>query len=479
MGLKQQMKQSLGMAMTPQLQQAIKILQMSVMELQQEVTNALVENPTLEEGQDGDNEDERPLQESQAEEAAEAAAENPPDQLTEGKDDFDWQNYIDQSSSSAPLPSTRNTNSDDLPSFEQILSKSTSLADHVMWQLRMVTEDPKELEIGEEIAGNLNDDGYLSVLVDEIAAHAKVDASDVEVVLYKIQRFDPPGVAARDLKECLLIQSEILSEDDEVEMIIERHMAELENKNYPAIAKALDLPLERVIEACKVIHSMEPRPGRMYASTEPQYIVPDIYVLKVAGEFKILLNEDDIPRLRISKAYQQQLQAGLLQGEAKTFIKDKLKGAVWLMKSIYQRQRTIYRVTEAIVRRQRDFFDKGAQHLHPMILRDIADELGLHESTISRVTTNKYVHTPHGIFELKYFFNSGISRGDGAEDMASESVKQKIKEMVAAESPKNPLSDQQLADMLEQSNINIARRTVAKYREAMGILPSNKRKKYF
>jgi len=306
-----------------------------------------------------------------------------------------------------------------------------------------------------------------------------VDASDVEVVLYKIQRFDPPGVAARDLKECLLIQSEILSEDDEVEMIIERHMAELENKNYPAIAKALDLPLERVIEACKVIHSMEPRPGRMYASTEPQYIVPDIYVLKVAGEFKILLNEDDIPRLRISKAYQQQLQAGLLQGEAKTFIKDKLKGAVWLMKSIYQRQRTIYRVTEAIVRRQRDFFDKGAQHLHPMILRDIADELGLHESTISRVTTNKYVHTPHGIFELKYFFNSGISRGDGAEDMASESVKQKIKEMVAAESPKNPLSDQQLADMLEQSNINIARRTVAKYREAMGILPSNKRKKYF
>ncbi len=479
MGLKQVMKQSLGMAMTPQLQQAIKILQMSVMELQTEINNALTENPVLEETQSEGGEDLANIEASMADSGAETTApENPPDQLTEGKDDFDWQNYIEQSTSSGPLPSTRNMNSDDLPSFEQILTRSQTLADHVMWQLRMVTEDDKELDIGEEIAGNLNEDGYLVALVEEIAAKVGGDVADVEAVLFKIQRFDPPGVAARNLQECLLIQAEILQEDDELEIIIEKHMAELENKNYPAIAKALDLSLEHVIELCKVIHSMEPRPGRAFSSSEPQYIVPDIYVIKVAQDFKVVLNEDEIPRLRISRQYQMQLASGALQGETKTYVKDKLKGALWLMKSIYQRQKTIYRVTEAIVRRQRDFFERGPQFLRPMILKDIAEELTLHESTISRVTTNKFVHTPHGIFELKYFFNSAISRTDG-EDMASESVKQKIKELVSKEDAKSPLSDQQLADMLSETNIKIARRTVAKYREGLGILPSNKRKQYF
>jgi RNA polymerase sigma-54 factor len=224
---------------------------------------------------------------------------------------------------------------------------------------------------------------------------------------------------------------------------------------------------------------MEPKPGRAFLTAEPQYIVPDIYVLKVGAEFMILLNEDNIPRLRISGTYQQQVASNAVQGEAKTYLKDKLKGAYWLIKSILQRQRTIYRVTEAILQRQRDFFDRGPHYLKPMVLRDIAEELSLHESTISRVTTNKHVHTPHGIFELKYFFNSGISRGDGGDDIASESVKQKIKELIDAEDPKNPLSDQQLASLLAEGKIQIARRTVAKYREHLGILPSNKRKKFF
>ena len=471
MGLKQQMKQTLGMTMTPQLQQAIKILQMSVMELQQEVTNSLVENPTLEEASD----EASPVEESIAE------ADNveiSPDKLNDPKDDFDWQAYLEQSSSNSQMPSTRNFNSDDLPSYEQVLSRATSLYDHLSWQLRMSTSDAKELEIGEEIIGNLNEDGYLVMLVEELAENLKVDKSEIEAVLYRIQRFDPPGVAARDLQECLLIQASALDEDDETEMIIERHMPELENKNYGAIARAMDLPIERVIEMCKVIHGMEPKPGRIFVTQEPQFIVPDIYVLKVGQEFMVVLNEEGIPRLRISKTYQAQLAAGALTGETKSYVKDKLKGAVWLMKSIYQRQRTIFRVTEALVRRQRDFFDRGPQFLKPLVLRDIADELELHESTISRVTTNKFVHTPHGIYELKYFFNSAISTS-GGEDMASESVKQKIKEMISCEEPKNPLSDQQLADMLSESKINIARRTVAKYREALGILPSNKRKKFF
>lgn len=478
MGLKQQMKMGLGMTMTPQLQQAIKILQMSVMELQQEVTNALVENPTLEEDSEEPSGPEERL-ESKEEMGAEPQSEVER-VMSEVPDsgEADLQTLADQQMGTNYL-STRNMNSDDLPTFDQVLSRPTTLYDHLLWQLRMSTNDEKELAIGEEIIGNLNDDGYLMVLVEELAETMKADKAEIEAVLFKVQRFDPPGVAARDLQECLLIQAELLHEDDEVEMIIEKYMPELENKNYPAIAKALELPMERVIELCKVIHDMEPKPGRQYVTTEPQYIVPDIYVIKVGGEFMIVLNEDGIPRLKVSKDYQGQVASGALQGEARAYLKDKLKGAFWLIKSILQRQRTIYRVTEAIVRRQRDFFDQGAHYLKPMVLRDIADELGLHESTISRVTTNKYVHTPHGIYELKYFFNSGISRGDGGEDIASESVKQKIKELIDAEDAKNPLSDQQLASLLAEGKIQIARRTVAKYREQLGVLPSNKRKKFF
>lgn len=471
MGLKQQMKQSLGMAMTPQLQQAIKILQMSVLELQQEVTNALVENPTIEEVTEEVN--------TPTETHAEMnGAEITPEALSDPKNENDWQSFLEQGNWSSPLPSTRNFNSEDLPSYEQVLARSTSLAEHLVWQLRMQIDDPKKLEIGEEIIYNLNDDGYLMVLLEELSERLKVDQSDIEAMLYTIQRFDPPGVAARNLQECLLIQAEVMEEDDEMETIITNHMTELENKNYNSIAKTMELPLHRVIDLCKVIHAMEPRPGRGFSSGEAQYIVPDIYVIKLDNEYIVVLNEDGIPRLRVSKEYQAQLAAGELKGETKSYVKEKLKGAVWLMRSILQRQRTIFKVTEALVRRQREFFDRGPEALKPLVLREIADELGLHESTISRVTTNKYVHTPHGIFELKYFFNSGISRSDG-DDMASESVRAKIRDIIASEDAKNPISDQSIADILTDQKINIARRTIAKYRESMGILSSSKRKKFY
>jgi RNA polymerase sigma-54 factor len=475
MGLKQQMKQTLGMTMTPQLQQAIKILQLSVVELQQEVTNALVENPTLEEVSDADSAPEEGSLESQLEiDNVESSQEK----LADPQDDHDWTAVLEQGNWNAPMPSTRNMNADDLPSYEQVMTQPTSLYDHLMWQLRMVTDNPRELEIGEEIVGNLNEDGYLMILVEELCEQLKADRAEIEAVLYKIQRFDPPGVAARDLQECLMIQSEVLKEDDEIEVIIQNHMPELETKNYAAIAKVMDLPLERIKELCHVIHDMEPRPGRSFSTTEPQYIVPDIYVVKIGKEFVVVLNEEGIPRLRISKSYQDQLKSGDFDNETKAYIKDKLKGALWLMKSIVQRQRTIFRVTESIVKRQSEFFEKGTQNLRPMVLKDVSDELGLHESTVSRVTTNKFVHTPHGIFELKFFFNSGISTSDG-DDMASESVKLKLKELIEGESPQNPLSDMELVRMLGENKINIARRTVAKYREGLGILPSNKRKKYF
>lgn len=472
MGLKQQMKQSLGMTMTPQLQQAIKILQMSVIELQQEVNKELMENPTLEENSSEEGGDD--IKDPQA------AADAPTEQQTKDAAELeDWQKYIEQSQSAGEYKSTRNTNVDDVPTYEQIHAKPETLYDHLMWQLRMQAHDEKELTIGEEIIGNLNDDGYLMVLLEEIANTCGVDVPEVEAVLYKIQRFDPPGVAARELKECLLIQLEILEEDDACEMIVEKHLAELETKNYALIAKSMNLSLDYVKDLCRVVHGLEPKPGRAFVHSEPIYFVPDVYIVKVGDEFMVVLNEDRIPRLQVSKEYQQQITEGQIKGQAKTYVKDKMKSAAWLIKSIMQRQKSIYRVTLAIVQRQRDFFDHGPQHLKPMVLRDIAEELELHESTISRVTTNKFVHTPHGIFELKYFFNSAIRRSDGEADMASESVKQKIKTLVSSEDAKSPLSDQQLADILKDDNINIARRTVAKYREALGILPSSKRKKFF
>jgi RNA polymerase sigma-54 factor len=487
MGMKQQMKQTLGMTMTPQLQQAIKILQMSVMELQTEVSNALVENPTLEEDNERGEEDNSISNmgaagegEDRNQEPGQSSIDK--DRITDAKDDFDWENYLEQSSGNREyLPSTKNFNPDDLPNFEQVLSKTTTLYEHLLWQLRLTIQDPKEFEIGENIIGNLNDDGYLMVFTQELAHSLDVSIPDVESVLKRVQKMDPPGVAARDLKECLMIQARQMDYYDDVAELIEKCLSELETKNYEQIAKKLNLALDEVIELSKIIHGMEPKPGRIFAHQDSHFIVPDIYIVKTNDgmKYNIVLNEEGIPRLKISRIYQEQLSAGALKGETRSYIREKLKNAIALMRSIYQRQRTIYRVTEAILKRQMNFFEKGLSQLKPMVLKDIAEELGLHESTISRVTTNKYVHTPQGIFELKYFFNSAITKSDGTDDVASESVRQKIKEFVAVENPKKPLSDQQLTKMLEEHNINIARRTVAKYREALGILPSSKRKKYF
>ncbi len=471
MALKQQMKQSLGMAMTPQLQQAIKILQMSVIELQQEIGAALIENPCLEEvnGEDA-VEGDRVVEKIEDTNEFEGQAEK-----HEGGEDFDFAS-IDPSSN---YRSTKNTSLDEMPSYEQVLSKPLTLFDHLMWQWRLGTSTEVQDQIAEEIIGNLNEDGYLLLPVEEIAEKHKCDLEEVNAVLFRIQRFDPAGVAARNLQECLLIQAEALGEDDEVEIIIQNHIHELESKNYSAISKKTELPLHRVVELCKVIHGMEPKPGRGYNSSDAQYFVPDVYVVKVGGKFMVVLNEDGLPRLRVSTDYKEQLDSGKLKEETKTFVREKLRGASWLLKSIYQRQRTIFRVSESILNRQKDFFDLGPEHLKPMVLKDVAEELGLHESTISRVTTSKFVHTPHGIFELKYFFNSAIKRSDGGDDMASMSVKSKIKDIVSREDLKRPLSDQEIVEYLKAEKIEIARRTVAKYREALGILPSSKRKKYF
>jgi RNA polymerase sigma-54 factor len=492
------LKQTLQLVMTPQLQQAIKLLQLSRLELSETILDQMLENPILDEmtegGEGGESE---PTVAEQVEEKEKDLSDRMErdERVEEVKgseglnEDIDWDKYLENLSSAPPMGSRIRPSSDELPSFENVLVKKTSLTDHLIWQLRLSSLSTKDQDIGAQIILSLNEDGYLVAddedrlagknAVESLSEDLGVGVSDVERVLRVVQNFDPVGIAARDLRESLLSQARYLKiENGLVYAIVESHLPLLERKNFTAIAKALHVSLEEVSEAVRLISQLEPKPGRIYSDEEPQYITPDIFVYRMVDDYVIVLNEDGLPKLRISPYYRRALQEAARGGEARSYIQDKLRSAVWLIRSIHQRQRTIYRVMESIVKFQREFFEKGISSLKPMVLRDVAEDLGLHESTVSRVTTNKFVHTPQGIFELKYFFNSSISRMVG-EDVASESVKEKIRQIVAGESPQKPLSDRQIVELLREQNIDIARRTIAKYREMLGILPSSKRKEMF
>lgn len=469
-----QLKQSLSLAqqliMTPQLQQAIKLLQLSRLELLETVHTELETNPVLEESFSEGGDDDRGSE-----------AENPPeptlaeiDSREKMREDLDWEHYLSEYNKGwAESPYEPR----DTPSFESVTSSKTSLHAHLLWQLHMSRADELQKEIGNHIIGNLDDDGYLKMSLEEICQMTGRTEGEVLETLSLIQNFDPVGVAARDTQECLLIQARFQGlRETLVEKIILDHMDKLENKRYDLIAKSLCVPIEDVIEAMEIITAFEPKPGRKYSDEETVYISPDIYVFKVGDDYEIALNEDGLPKLKINAYYRDILSSrGTMEDGTKQYIQDKLKSAAWLIKSIHQRQRTIYRVTTSIIKFQRDFLDKGIAHLKPLVLRDVAEDIQMHESTISRVTTNKYVHTPQGVFELKYFFNSSIHCFEG-ESVSSETVKELIKNIVKAEKRNKPFSDQEIAEMLKKQNIDVARRTVAKYREALGILPSRKRK---
>lgn len=490
MEMRQQLKLSQQLVMTPQLQQAIKLLQLSRMELVDLVREEMLENPVLEDDLEvgGDSKAETLADGEMAQAERVGETEQPlndkskEDGATEVKADegavneIDWESYLDSYSNSGPMPSYR-PDSDEMPSLEATLTKTESLYDHLVWQLKMSELSERQIDIGMLILGNIDNDGYLKEpTIDELAAEADCTSEEVQVVVERIQKFDPIGVCARTLEECMLIQAMHCGEDDDlVVKIIKSHLGNLEKKNYQAIARDLKEPLEEIYEAVKVIMEFDPRPGRQYSTDEPHYITPDVYVHKVGDKYFVVPNDDGLPKLKISSFYRSAMDGS--KG-AKEYIQDKLRSAQWLIRSIQQRQRTIIKVTESIIKFQRDFFDKGIAHLKPLILRDVAEDIGMHESTISRVTTAKYVHTPQGIFELKFFFNSGISRTNG-EDLASQAVKSKIKILIEAEDPKRPMSDQKIVERLKDSNIDIARRTVAKYREQLGILSSSKRKRVF
>jgi RNA polymerase sigma-54 factor len=350
----------------------------------------------------------------------------------------------------------------------------SSLTDHLEEQLRFATEDPTIRLIGSEIIGNLDEDGYLRAELSEIATRCGVAVDKVEPVLAMVQAFDPPGVAARGIQECLLIQLKSDPNPDPVSVeIVEQYFDDLTRRRYPDIARALRLSLDRVMESVEEIMGLEPKPGRRFGGNDSRYIVPDVVVHKMGTEYVVVLNEDGIPRLRVNSLYRSLLRNS--GDEAKQYVEQKLRSAVWLIKSVDQRQRTLRKVTQSIVKFQREFLDKGLAHLRPLSLRDVGEDIGMHESTISRVTTNKYVETPQGLFELKFFFHSGIASGDG-EMVSSVSVKKMIQDLLANEDPSKPLSDQEVAQILKGRGLVIARRTVAKYREELGILPSHQRR---
>lgn len=473
--LKQQLKLSQQLIMTPQLQQAIKLLQLSRLELLETIHQELETNPLLEESQE-----EIPTeQDSELETLVTEEAPFQEVQVSENtvREDFDWEGYLDEYNTSTPVLVETDPNQE-FPSFDSRLSEPTTLEDHLVWQLRLSDCNDHEREIGACIIGNLDKDGYLDATVEEIAAMANADVPKVEEVLRRIHNFDPTGVGSRDLRECLLVQARNLElEDPLVVRIIEDHLHFLETKNYAALVRALKRTPEEVKAAVDIILGLDPRPGSAFNRETVEYISPDIYVFKVDDEWVIVLNEDGMPKLRVSPYYKDALGEGeALPTETRDYIQTKLRAAAWLIKSIHQRQRTLYKVSQSIVRLQSDFFEKGVANLKPMVLRDIAEDVGMHESTISRVTASKYMHTPHGIFELKYFFNSSINSVMG-EAVASESVKERIRQLVREENTSKPYSDQEIVDILEKENISIARRTVAKYREMLGILPSNRRRK--
>jgi len=488
MQLTQQLRLTQQLVMTPQLRLAIQLLQVTRLELADMVQQELTENPVLEEGvetqgsdtrQEGDQsrpkEAETPqggaeLERLDRKESREAEKET----TTKAGEEVDWDRYLENHANQPPMPSSIRRDSDELPGLEATLTKGDNLFDHLLWQVRMASFVEDEKRFAVLVIGNLDRDGYLSsdVTVAELAEEAGLDVEDAEEVLLMVQDFDPVGVGARDLRECLLAQVRVLELDEDVEAIVDRHLDDVEGRRFKLIARELGISLEDVHDATKILATLDPRPGRNLTGDATNYVTPDVYVHKLNNEYFVVPNDDGMPMLRISGYYRKALAGNQ---DTRKYVQDKLRSAQWLIRSIEQRRRTIIKVTECIVEKQRSFFDDGIDYLRPMVLRDVADSVGLHESTISRVTNGKYMHTPRGIFELKYFFNPAIRRLSG-EDVASESVKHAIKRCINDEDKGHPLSDQKIVTILAGTGIVIARRTVAKYRVALGILSSSRRR---
>ncbi len=503
MKLRLDLRLSQKLIMTPQLQQAIKLLQLSRLELQQSLAQHLMENPLLEEvASDGDEAEasgeevspgESPSSSTSQEEAGEgnaAEGSESPEELSAAS----WEDYFDgeRRAGDTEYPSS---NQDELPSYEQTVAKSNSLEDHLLWQLSLSPLSEREKAIGRLILGNLDDDGYLRISLEELVAQTDFTIEEAESVLKDIQTFDPTGVGARNLSECLLLQIGYLGRSpmgslgarpcalrgSVIEGIIVHHLKDLEKKQYGRIAKALNATLDEVFQATKIIVGLEPKPGRPFSNSQNYVIVPDVFVVKNEGEWVVLLNDDGLPRMRISPYYKQMLASRTSpSAETKAYLDEKLRAAQWVIRSIEQRNKTIVKVVSSIVKFQQQFFEQGVRYLKPLVLKQVAEDIGMHESTISRVTANKYMYCPQGMLELKYFFNAGLQRVDQPSDMLSSvTVREMIRKMVAEEDASSPLKDEEIAARLRNQQVMIARRTVAKYRAEESIPSASQRRRFF
>ena len=461
--------------LTPQLQQAIKLLQLPYLELSQFLNQELIENPLLEES------DEIPVEESTSEEResleieeAHEDTEAPLEKLMKLSVD----EYFEERGFDGRDLGYFNPGTESPPSFEQFITKKPNLYDHLLWQLRLSNSPESIRKIGEIIIGNLDENGYLRSSIEEIEEETKTRRETVEDALSLIQSFDPIGVGARNIIECLLLQLNALNlQGTLVEKIIMNNMDELGKKKYAQIAQRYNLPIKDIMAAVKVIDGLEPKPGRNFFSTDTNYIVPDVYLIKTADGYQIVLNDEGLPRLRINSLYKKLIhQNNAVSKEDKQFLVEKLRSAVGLIKSLEQRDKTIYRVTDSLLDLQREFFDKGVEYLKPLTLREVASGLNLHESTISRVTSNKYISCTHGIFSFRFLFSSALHSSMGS--VSSKSVKNILKKIVVEEDSRKPLSDQHIAEILKEKGIIIARRTVAKYREELGISSQTHRRKF-
>jgi RNA polymerase sigma-54 factor len=470
------LRQSQRVVMTPLLQQAIQLLQLSTLELQEMVQQEMLENPLLEEvtPETPETPDGSVTPDSPPVPTVEPVATEPAPATERQTDELPYDPFEVMFDHHEERSLVAQEDREDLP-FENMVRSVSSLSDHLDNQLRLAAEDPRVRRIGEEIIGNIDGDGYLRAELDEIAPRCSSTPPEVERVLIElVQKFDPIGVGARTIQECLLIQLRNNPPVDPVsEEIIEQHWDDLTHRRYPDIARAVKQPLDRIMESVEEIMGLEPKPGRSFGGTDTRYIVPDVFVYKLGTDYTIVLNEDGIPRLRVSSLYRSMRNSS--DESARQYVDQKLRSALWLIKSVDQRQRTLRKVTQSIVKFQREFLDKGLSYLRPLSLRDVGEDVSMHESTISRVTTNKYVETPQGLFELKFFFHSGIASGNG-EMVSSVSVKKMIQDLLANEDAAKPLSDQEVAAVLKGRGLTIARRTVAKYREELGILPSHQRR---
>jgi RNA polymerase sigma-54 factor len=462
--------------LTPQLQQAIKLLQLPQLELSQTLNQELIQNPFLEESTDEEGspaEGSNTVTEDEPVEGQPDDTEAPFDMLmnTGVEDYFESRSYDGRDLGYFTPDNTPSQN------FDQYVSKEGDLYDHLLWQIRFVDLTSGARVATEAVIGNIDDNGYLRATLEEIAAYAGVSESDALEAVRVVQELDPPGVGTRDLVECLTVQLGYLGlRGSLVEKLVTNNLKDIERRKYQDMASHYGVGLEEIKQAVSVIEGLDPKPGSAYSGMEPIYIKPDVYVMRDGEEFRILLNDDNIPNLRINSYYRRILtQHNTLKKEEREYLKDSYKSAVWLLKSLDHRNKTLYRVTESIVKFQREFFEQGVSGLKPQNLKHVARDLGMHESTISRATSNKYLSCQHGLFGFRYFFSSGLKTDNGT--VSSTSVKDMIQKIVEEEDVAKPLSDQKISDMLKAGNIKVARRTVAKYREELRIPSQHLRKR--